>query len=61
MAQASASSQSSEDETPDAPAPAPSAPQAQTDAVDALLDEIDQSLEVNAETFVRSFVQKGGQ
>jgi ubiquitin-like protein Pup len=30
-------------------------------AIDALLDDIDQVLEVNAEVFVRSFVQKGGQ
>ena len=29
--------------------------------VDSLLDEIDGVLEVNAEEFVRSFVQKGGQ
>ena len=29
--------------------------------VDSLLDEIDEVLEVNAEEFVRSFVQKGGQ
>lgn len=29
--------------------------------VDALLDEIDDVLEENAEEFVRSFVQKGGQ
>jgi len=29
--------------------------------VDSLLDEIDDVLEVNAEEFVRSFVQKGGQ
>lgn len=29
--------------------------------VDAILDEIDEVLEVNAEDFVRSFVQKGGQ
>ena len=29
--------------------------------VDALLDEIDEILEVNAEDFVKSFVQKGGQ
>lgn len=28
---------------------------------DDLLDEIDSVLESNAETFVRSFVQKGGQ
>ncbi len=29
--------------------------------VDAILDEIDDVLETNAEDFVRSFVQKGGQ
>ncbi len=29
--------------------------------VDELLDEIDEVLEVNAEDFVRSFVQKGGE
>lgn len=29
--------------------------------VDALLDEIDDVLETNAEQFVRGFVQKGGQ
>jgi len=29
--------------------------------VDSLLDEIDKILEVNAEDFVKSFVQKGGQ
>jgi len=29
--------------------------------VDSILDEIDGVLEVNAEDFVRSFVQKGGQ
>ncbi len=31
------------------------------DDVDGLLDEIDQVLEVNAEEFVRGYVQKGGQ
>ena len=31
------------------------------DDVDALLDEIDDVLEENAEEFVKSFVQKGGQ
>ena len=30
-------------------------------AVDSLLDEIDDLLEINAESFVRGFVQKGGQ
>ena len=32
-----------------------------TDDVDALLDEIDDVLEENAEDFVRSYVQKGGE
>lgn len=31
------------------------------DDVDAILDDIDAVLEENAEEFVRSFVQKGGQ
>ncbi len=29
--------------------------------IDAILDEIDETLETNAEEFVRGFVQKGGQ
>lgn len=41
---------------------ADSAHKAELDSdVDSLLDEIDDVLEVNAEEFVRSFVQKGGQ
>jgi ubiquitin-like protein Pup len=32
-----------------------------TEDVDAILDEIDEVLETNAEEFVRSFVQKGGE
>ncbi|MEA2498410.1 MAG: prokaryotic ubiquitin-like protein Pup [Actinomycetota bacterium] len=32
-----------------------------TEEVDELLDEIDEVLESNAEEFVRSYVQKGGQ
>jgi prokaryotic ubiquitin-like protein Pup len=46
----------------DAPAPV-AAPQARPllDDVDGLLEEIDQVLEVNAEEFVRGYVQKGGQ
>ena len=32
-----------------------------TDDVDELLDEIDSVLEGNAEEFVRSYIQKGGQ
>ncbi|KGM14359.1 ubiquitin-like protein Pup [Cellulomonas bogoriensis] len=53
-----------EDEDPhDLPEPAPAAPAAQgRDAeVDSLLEEIDEVLESNAESFVRGFVQKGGQ
>ena len=34
---------------------------ADTTATDSLLDEIDDILEVNAEEFVKSYVQKGGQ
>lgn len=44
-----------------APAPDSAAAQAATTGVDDLLDEIDGVLEVNAEEFVRGFVQKGGQ
>ena len=32
-----------------------------SDDVDAVLDEIDEVLESNAEDFVRGFVQKGGE
>jgi ubiquitin-like protein Pup len=39
----------------------PTAPQAREAEVDALLDDIDDVLEANAEQFVRGFVQKGGQ
>ena len=61
MAQLNAQGQPYEDAPePDAPAPAPAA-QASTDAIDDLLAEIDGSLQVNAEQFVRSFVQKGGE
>ncbi|GAB2757490.1 ubiquitin-like protein Pup [Nocardioides salsibiostraticola] len=31
------------------------------DDIDAILDEIDDVLEINAEEFVKSFIQKGGQ
>ena len=52
----------SEDTEVEELAPADSAHKAEIDAdVDSLLDEIDDVLEVNAEEFVRSFVQKGGQ
>jgi len=49
------------DDVPDAPAPAAPSAQARDAEVDALLDEIDDVLESNAEQFVRGFVQKGGQ
>lgn len=51
-----------EREEADLPTPAPVPAAAAADfAVDSLLDEIDDVLEVNAESFVRGFVQKGGQ
>jgi prokaryotic ubiquitin-like protein Pup len=31
------------------------------DDIDAILDEIDEVLETNAEDFVKSFIQKGGE
>lgn len=34
---------------------------AMDDDVDAILDEIDEVLEANAEEFVKSFIQKGGE
>jgi ubiquitin-like protein Pup len=51
------------DDEPDDEAPVPTAPQTQAkdDDVDAILDEIDEVLESNAEEFVKGFVQKGGQ
>ena len=49
------------DDGPDTPAPVAPAAQARDAEVDALLDEIDDVLESNAEQFVRGFVQKGGQ
>ncbi len=54
-----------QDPEPETPAPAPPAGQAQAtqsdEETDALLDEIDGVLETNAQDFVHSFVQKGGQ
>ena len=53
-----------EDEAPVAP---PADGQAQADKekldddIDAILDEIDEVLESNAEDFVKSFIQKGGE
>jgi ubiquitin-like protein Pup len=52
------------DDEPDAEPPPPqgsATPQTSDADVDALLDEIDDVLESNAEEFVKGFVQKGGQ
>ncbi len=50
---------------PDAPppdaAPGGAAVNVNDADIDSVLDEIDDVLETNAEEFVRSFVQKGGQ
>ncbi len=45
----------------EAPPPAAPATPVKDDDVDAILDEIDDVLESNAEEFVKGFVQKGGQ
>lgn len=56
------SSAAQDDEVDVAPPTAPTSDAEARDAeVDALLDEIDDVLETNAEEFVASFVQKGGQ
>jgi prokaryotic ubiquitin-like protein Pup len=39
----------------------PKTEKSNTDQVDKLISEIDEVLEENAEEFVRSYVQKGGQ
>jgi ubiquitin-like protein Pup len=44
-----------------APAQSSNAPADLDSDVDSILDEIDSVLEENAEDFVKSFVQKGGQ
>ena len=59
-----ASKKAEEVEEVQADAPAESVAERQeklTEDVDALLDEIDDLLEENAEDFVRGFVQKGGE
>ncbi len=48
------------EETEAAPATSESGEKLKAD-IDDLLDEIDEVLEVNAEDFVRSYVQKGGE
>ena len=49
-----------DDTVQDAPAPATS-DSTLAEGLDDLLDEIDEVLETNAEEFVKSYVQKGGQ
>lgn len=48
------------EEVADAPAASETGEKLKAD-IDDLLDEIDEVLETNAEDFVRSYVQKGGQ
>lgn len=50
-----------ETETPEASSDVAERHEKLTEDVDAILDEIDDVLETNAEDFVRAFVQKGGQ
>jgi len=50
-----------DDEPEDVPVPTAPQTKAKDEEVDALLDEIDDVLETNAEEFVKGFVQKGGQ
>lgn len=47
-------------ETADAPAGTEAGEKLKAD-LDGLLDEIDEVLETNAEDFVKSYIQKGGQ
>jgi ubiquitin-like protein Pup len=49
------------DETPANSADASARREALDADIDAILDDIDEALETNAEEFVRGFVQKGGQ
>jgi len=49
-----------EEQVEDAPASSEKGEQIKAE-VDDLLDEIDEVLDANAEDFVRSYVQKGGQ
>ena len=57
-------SQQEEEPTDAAPAPADAVTERKEqldEDIDAILGEIDDVLETNAEDFVKSFVQKGGQ
>jgi len=59
--QQSSSSPSSRDRNDDQVLSSVGTPPVLSSGVDDLLDEIDSLLEDNAEAFVKSFVQKGGQ
>lgn len=67
MSQEQTNRDSSEQQDEEVPAVNPGAPEGQerrdkmSEDIDDLLDEIDNVLEVNAEEFVKSFVQQGGQ
>lgn len=61
MPQTTTSSSSFEDDAPEPDATVAPAAQGSIDALDSLLDEIDDTIQSNATQFVRSFVQKGGQ
>ena len=61
MSQQHQSSDAARDRDEQVETPVPNAPQVSASGVDDLLDEIDSLLEENAESFVKSFVQKGGQ
>lgn len=52
---------SDDDFDEESPSPAGQGGQVQVNPLDSILDEIDTVLEVNAESFVQGFVQKGGQ
>jgi ubiquitin-like protein Pup len=54
-------SEEAEDAAPEATAEVQERQEKLSDDVEAILDEIDEVLEENAEEFVRSYVQKGGQ
>jgi ubiquitin-like protein Pup len=54
-------SEETEEEEPQSTADVKERQEKLADDVDAILDEIDEVLEENAEEFVRSYVQKGGE
>lgn len=50
-----------EQDAPPAAAQTETAADTDVDALDAVLDDIESTLETNAEEYVKSFVQKGGE